>query len=226
MLCDARGQAVERQFQIAEAAKSGERVSFVGIPMKLTSSRIMEMYQGVIDNAPFGSSAPKAQFSIAEILQDLGRKAEAVAAYQKVVDDYPRSEQAKDAQFRIGQINNITSLRSEDVGSIREAQAAMQTFVLENPDAQESSDASAILSSLQERDLGKDIEVARFYEKTGKAGAAVIYYQGVLKYPDSQYYDEAKTRLAALEGTVEMPAASPEPYARTARAAPAARGSF
>ena len=199
--------AIQRQFEIAEAAKSGERVSsFIGIPMKLTSARIVEMYEAVLGNAPFGPNAPKAQFSIAEIHQDLGRKNQAVAAYQKIVSDYPRTTQAKDAQFRIGQINNITALRSEDVGSIRDAQAAMETFVIENPNAAESEDAQAILSSLQTRDLGKDMEVARFYEKTGKPKAAAIYYQGVVKYPGNEFYEEARDRLLALGEDTSAPA--------------------
>lgn len=209
-------EAVKEQFQIAEGAKAGNKVTFVGIPMKLTSSRIIEMYETVISNAPFGKDAPKAMFSIAEIQQDLGRRPAAVAAYQRVVDDYPNSPEAKDAQFRIGQISNLVSLKSEDVGSIREAQAAMQTFVLENPDAEESPDARAILSNLKKRDLGKDMEIARFYEKTGKLKAAKIYYQGIANFPDSEFYAEATERLDFLrEATGESnsetaPATLPE----------------
>ena len=174
------------------------------------------MYETVISNAPFGKDAPKAMFSIAEIQQDLGRRPAAVAAYQRVVDDYPNSPEAKDAQFRIGQISNLVSLKSEDVGSIREAQAAMQTFVLENPDAEESPDARAILSNLKKRDLGKDMEIARFYEKTGKLKAAKIYYQGIANFPDSEFYAEATERLDFLrEATGESnsetaPATLPE----------------
>jgi len=205
---DQFGAALDRQFQIAEAAKSGEKITFVGIPMKLTSARIIEMYEAVIANAPFGANASKAQFSIAEIYQDLGNKDLSVGSYQKVVDNYPRSAQASDAQFRIGQINNITALRSRDVGSNREAQSAMQTFLIDNPDAERSDDARAILSSLQERDLKKDLDIARFYEKTGKPKAATIYYRGILRYPGSEYYPEARERLTALGEEVADPSVS------------------
>lgn len=196
--------AVAAQFEIAEAAKAGQKIKFAGIPLKVTTSRIIEMYETVLVNAPFGIMAPQASFSIAEINQDLGRHAEAIVGYQRVVDDYPKSAEARDAQFRIGQISNIIALRSEDVGSIREAQAAMQTFVLENPDAERSADAQAILGSLKKRDLGKDMEVARFYEKTGKLRAAAIYYRDISSLPDSEFRAEARERLANIDEALSL----------------------
>ena len=54
----------------------------------------------------------------------------------------------------------------------------------------------------------RDIQLAQYWDKGDHYGAARIYYAQVLKdYPQTPFADEAKTRLAALEGKPTEPPA-------------------
>jgi hypothetical protein len=52
----------------------------------------------------------------------------------------------------------------------------------------------------------RDIQLAQYWDKGDHYGAARIYYAQVLKdYPQTPFADEAKTRLASLEGKPNEP---------------------
>src|SRR5262249_2086331 len=108
-------EAVQQQFQIAEESRTGKHSTiFAVIPSKIGPTKLVEMYQGVIRNAPFSKYAAPAMFAIGEIYQDKGDKALADAAFQQVVDNHPGTPLAAEAQFRIGSLNNANAKRTQD----------------------------------------------------------------------------------------------------------------
>jgi hypothetical protein len=67
--------AVQKQYEIAEEAKGGKKQrGFLLLPLKMNTSDILAFYEKIIVNAPFGKYAALAQFSIAEIQQDMRRR--------------------------------------------------------------------------------------------------------------------------------------------------------
>ena len=191
--------AIQQQYEIAEEAKGGKKQkNFLVIPMKLGSSEVIELYQKVIRNAPYGKFAPMAQFSIAEIHQENNDKSAAIAAYQGVVDNYPSSPQASEAQFRIGSISNVAAMKSEDQGNLVAARDALNTYVAANPAGDRASEAQAMLQQVSSAEAEDSLKIAKFYEQQGKPKAAAIYYNEALKYGTSEASSEARTRLADL----------------------------
>ena len=191
--------AIEQQFQLAEEAKGGKKQrSLILLPMKMSGEDVIELYQQIIANAPFGKLAPLAQFSIAEIHQDLGDKAEAVAAYQKVVDNYSGTKQASEAQFRIGSISNVAAKRSEDSQNLVTTRDALNTYIAANPEGDRSAEAKRILSQVNEAEATHSLDVGKFYEGQGKTKAAAIYYNEALKFGSAEASAEARDRLSSL----------------------------
>ena len=194
--------AIRQQYEIAEEAKGGKKQkNFIVIPMKLSPTDVIGMYQKVISNAPFGKMAPMAQFSIAEIQQEKGEKDLAIAAYQGVVDNYPNTPQASEAQFRIGSLSSAAARKSQDTGNLTSTRDALNTYVAANPTGERASEAQAMLEQVDTAQAAESLKIAKFYEKQGKIPAAVIYYNEALKYGTSEASAEARTRLSELART-------------------------
>ena len=192
-------EAIEKQYEIAEEAKGGRKQrGMLLIAMKMNSSDVIKFYETIIKNAPFGKYAPLAQFSIAEIQQDLKEKDKAVAAYQKVVENYPNTSQASEAQFRIGSISNIAAQRSEDASNLLAARDALRTYIAVNPGGERKQETEMILNQVNTAEANQSLTVAKFYQRVGKTKAAAIYLNEALKFGSPEVSAEARTMLAEL----------------------------
>lgn len=192
-------EAVGLQYEIAEEAKGGRKQTrMLVVPMKMNSSDVIEFYEQIIKNAPYGKYAPLAQFSIAEIHQDMEEKSKAVAAYQKVVENYPGTSQASEAQFRIGSISNIAAQRSEDVSNTLAARDALRTYLATNPSGERKQETEMILQQVNSAEANQSLAVAKFYKRIGKTKAAAIYLNEALKFGSPEVSAEARTLLGEL----------------------------
>jgi len=192
-------EAIEKQYEIAEEAKGGKKQrGMLLINMKMNSSEVIKFYEKIIKNAPFGKYAPLAQFSIAEIQQDLKEKDKAVAAYNKVVENYPHTSQAAEAQFRIGSISNIAAQRSEDASNLLAARDALRTYIATNPGGDRKQETEMILHQVNTAEANQSLTVAKFYKRVGKTKAAAIYLNEALKFGSPEVSAQARTMLAEL----------------------------
>jgi len=192
-------EAVEKQYEIAEEAKGGKKQrGLLLLPMKMNSSAVIEFYEKIIKNAAFGKYAPLAQFSIAEIQQDMKEKEKSIAAYQKVVENYPNTSQAAEAQFRIGSISNIAAQRSEDSSNLLAARDALRTYIASNPGGERKDETEQILRQVNTAEANQSLTVAKFYKRIGKTPAAAIYLNEALKFGSPEVSAEARTLLAEL----------------------------
>lgn len=192
-------EAIEKQYELAEEARGGKKQrGLLLLKMKLNSSDVIGFYEQIIKNAPFGKFAPLAQFSIAEIYQDMTEKDKAVAAYQKVVENYPRTSQAAEAQFRIGSISNIAAQRSEDSSNLLTARDALRTYIATNPAGERKQETELILAQVNTAEANQSLTVAKFYKRIGKTQAAAMYFNEALKFGSPEISAEARTLLAEL----------------------------
>ena len=195
--------AVQEQFEIAEEARSGkksDRVLLV-IPSKVGSNEILKMYQGIIKNAPYSKYAVLSQFAIGEVYQDKGEKLQADAAFQAVVDNYPNTKQASEAQFRIGAISSSAAKRTQDSSNIVKAHDALEVYKATNPAGDRMGEVEAMKKQTSEISSARSLEIAKFYEKSGKPKAAAIYYNEALKTGTADSALKARERLAALSAS-------------------------
>ena len=200
--------ALDRQFAIANEAKDGAKVKWLGISRRLESSRIIEMYDSVISNAPRAATAPQARYAIGEIYERDRDIRLARNAYQEVVDDFPGSTQARDAQLAIANMSfDEVEDGSYDAENLTAAGDAMDEFLLTNPDDTDN-DLLNKRAMIDESSAEKSFQIAQYYEKQGQLKAAAIYYSEVARTPSSAKFGEARERLADI--------ASADPEAVTA----------
>ncbi|MEZ5328347.1 MAG: outer membrane protein assembly factor BamD, partial [Verrucomicrobiales bacterium] len=189
--------AIERQFKIASSAMDDKASSFLGLKTTTPKSQVIEMFQKVIGNAPRTPYAAQSQFRIGEIYQEQSKVAEATDAFQKVVDDYPGSDLSSEAAYRLANVNLATVERSKDSSNVRTARSDLESAVTRFPDSEQRSDALEALSTLDETEAGKSMNIAKFYEKRGNSKAAAIYYMDVAR-SGTTFAPEARDKLNAL----------------------------
>jgi outer membrane protein assembly factor BamD len=191
---------VEAQFKIAKLFLEGQKRKVFGVPFAPSMARAQEMFEGILKRAPFSKWAPLAQFNIGQTFEKQGKYPEALAAYQAVVSKYPSDAVADDAQYQVGYVLLREAREgSYDAASQQRAREAFEDFLIRYPESEKGPQARENIKSLQGGVTKGALDIARFYEKTKKYRAAVIYYNEVVKnQPDSPESTIAKARIEAL----------------------------
>lgn len=197
-------EAIEAQFRIGEMYLNGRKVRFLGIPVKASMDRAIEIFAGIVRSAPYGKYTARAQFDIGRATEKQGNAEAAVAAYQAVIEKYPNDPVAADAQYQIGYIWFAT-IRSgvQDAKATANAKTGFQDFLFKYPKSEKAAQARENLRLLEVKQTTNAFQVAKFYDKQKNYRAAVIYYNDVIRQqPGSVEGDRAKKRIAELRAKV------------------------
>ena len=193
--------AVEREFLIAEQLFQGERLRWVG-PIKLPGlDKAIEIYEHVVQHAPYGEYGAKAQLKLGESFLRQRRYEEAQRAFQKVMDEYPASPLVEEAKFKVAFCARQLSLRpSYDQSATDEAIEWYESFIGAHPESDLTPQAKQSLHQLQEIKAEGLTKIAQFYEKQRKFTSAAFYYRQILKlYPESSLAAQAVAHLKEME---------------------------
>ncbi|MFP6874024.1 MAG: outer membrane protein assembly factor BamD [Verrucomicrobiales bacterium] len=193
--------AVRYQYEIAQAGLAGnyKKKIFSIIPRKTQVSDLLKWHGKIIANAPHSEYAPLSQFAIAEIYDKDKKTSMAIAAYQNLVDKYPRHPKSAEAQFRIGDISKREINRgSQDHANITSARDAMEDVIIAYENSDRAQQARNALVQFDLIEAARFYEIGRFYENRNQYRSAIIYYQKVIKFPESKHHDDARQRHADL----------------------------
>ncbi len=213
-------EAIEAQFRIGEMYLNGKKIKFLGIPVKASMDRALEIFSGIVRSAPYGRYTARAQFNIGRATEKQGNSEAAVAAYQAVVEKYPNDPVAIDAQYQIGYIwYKSTRSGVQDSKATKNAKEGFQDFLYRYPKSEKSAQARENLRLLDQKQTADAFQVAKFYDKQKNYRAAVIYYNDVIRQqPGSTQSERAKSRIATLRAKVGDKALQPiEVTAATAK---------
>lgn len=196
--------AVDSQFRIARMFLEGQKKKLLGVvPVTVSPSRAQEMFEQIVKNAPFGKTAPLAQFNVGRALEKQGKTPEAVTAYQTVLIKYPNDPVAADAQYQIGYIYLQQSRNGIDRTSAAKAREAFGDFLAKYPSSEKAPQARDNLKTLSGRESKGSLDIAKFYDRQKNYKAAYIYYSEIVKQnPGSPDADAAKKRMEELKGLV------------------------
>ncbi len=194
-------KALEREARIAQSAADGDvKLSFAGLKTRLSIEKTVEMLDSVRDNAPRSNTSAKAQFTIGELYQGQKDPKKAIEAYRKLVSDQPESSYAPEALFRIG----LVLMEEADRGNRNQAtlelsKEAFSDYLIQYPGHSRNAEARKLSGQIVGREINRTLDIAEFYDKSGKTESAKIYYREVLKQAASgNAHDKAKSRLKAL----------------------------
>ena len=192
---------VEREFSIAEAYFAGKKIVVAKL-MKLPSlDKAIEIYQHVLDHAPFGDYGSQAQFRLGECFRKQERYEEASRAFQKVVDDYPSSPLLEQAKYNVAFCSYQLSRKpSYDQSATDEAIHWFEVFIATHPESELVPESQRSLAQLKEFKAQGLSKIAKFYEDQGNQESAMMYYRQILEqYPNSPLSAEATAKISAYQ---------------------------
>lgn len=193
--------ALDSMIQVAKRFMNGERRRLFGVKMFSSNQRAEEMFDAILKRAPFSAQAPQVMLFKAAMLERQGKDQESIAAYQEILERFPSDPAAEDAQYQIGYIR----LKSVREGSYNRqdkirAQESFEDFLNRSPEGGKSAQARENLQKLESGQRQSVLDIAKFYEKTGKFKAAAVYYDDLIQFsPNSEEGKTAKMRLTALK---------------------------
>jgi outer membrane protein assembly factor BamD (BamD/ComL family) len=195
-------KAIQRQSDVVHAASTGKiENSFLGLKSDIPRSKVEKMFIQVRDNAPFGPTAPKAQFGLAEMWQNDKNLGKAIKAYEDLYVRYPKSSLAPEALYRVG---NLLLKQTEDGnrnrGNLDTANTTFTDLTLLYPNSKQAKSAKVILRQIKGSDIQRSFSIAEFYEKKKQYPSAAFYYNEVIRATKSgsDLNQRSKQRLAAL----------------------------
>ncbi len=194
-------KALEGMFGIAKRFMNGERRRLFGIKAFSSNQRAEEMFDKILKRAPYSRSAAQVMLFRGMTMERQGKDAEALAAYQQIIERFPSDSLADEAQYQIGYIRLRSVKRgSYDTTDRARAQESFEDFLNRAPQNGRTSQAKENLQVLESGNRKAALDVAKFYDKTGKARSAAVYYRDVIeKYPGSVEAKYAQDRLASLK---------------------------
>ncbi|MCM8783622.1 MAG: outer membrane protein assembly factor BamD [Candidatus Omnitrophica bacterium] len=194
-------EVIEREYRIGDLYFTGHRDKILGMGIASPLERALEIFQKVVDNAPYGQYAPPSQYKIGIILGKLGRNEEAKQAFLKLEKNYPDSEFAKEAKYQIGLLGYKASPKSfysqeETETSIKEVEEFLRT----NPSSSLKDDAQKILGDLRNKKAESLFKTAQFYERQKYFDSAVLYYDDIVNnYADTEWAAKSLERISIIK---------------------------
>lgn len=193
--------AYKRQVAMAQAAADGDvKSSMMGLKTKLSLDKTVDMLGKVRDNSPKSADAARARFTIGQLYEGKKKYKEAIAAYRQLVNEQPGSPEAPNALFRVGVILTDEADRgNQNQANVDLAREAFNDYLIQYPGDSRNAEARKLLNNLGRRDVERSYQVAEFYQKTGKAESAKVYYRDVMSRTKSgPLYEKARARLKEL----------------------------
>ena len=194
-------EIIEREYKIGDLYFTGYREGFLGVSLISPLERALEIFQKVVENAPYGQYAPASQYKIGIILGKLERYEEARQAFLKLEKNYPESEFAKEAKYQIGLLGYKISPKSsytqeETDASIKEVEEFLNT----NPSSSLKEDAQKILNDLRNKKAESLFKIAQFYERQKKFDSALLYYEEIVNnYSDTLWAPKSLEQISVIK---------------------------
>lgn len=193
--------SIEREFAVAEALFSGEKMRLLG-PVKVVGmDKAIEIYEHIVQHAPYGEYGDKAQFRLGDSYIRQKRYEEANRAFQKMTEEYSDSPLVEQAKFKVAFCARQLSLKaSYDQSATDEAITWYEKFIATKPSPELFEQAKESLKQLHTIKAEGLMKIAEFYEIQKKWDAAAVYCKQVIRdYSDTDTAAQAAAKLGVIE---------------------------
>ncbi|NLE64662.1 MAG: outer membrane protein assembly factor BamD [Elusimicrobia bacterium] len=195
-------KVVERQYLIANLLLEGKaRDKRLATTLLGSTHNVVEIFEKVIKNDPYGTYAPAARFKIGLFHLEQGAYQLARDEFEKTLNDYPDSKWAESAKYQIAVADSKRSVSAQyDQGATTVAVEGFKEFLEANPESELSEAARQEIERLKVKEAENAFLVAEFYEKQKKMKAARIYYQEVVdNYAGTVWAEKAAVRVRMID---------------------------
>lgn len=192
------------KYAIAEKFRLGAKRHFFGtkqMPKWASGDALaLKIYDEVIYSLPCHEYAALSLFAKARMMWKDYEWREAVESYQTLIRRFPKHELAPKAYLCINRVYLEQSEREfQNPDLIVLAQINLKKFAKDFPKDERLANAEADVQAIKEVYAGGLYNTGKYYERTGKTGASIIYYQSAIQqFPDTKIAELCKARLAQL----------------------------
>lgn len=151
----------------------------------------------LVEKAPYAPESEKMLYELGLYYADRGRHAQAAEIFERLMRTYPVGGHAADARFQLAAASyNLFRRQESNRSALLEAYHHVSAYLAAYPDGARHEDARELYRTVRERLAVMTLETARFYERTGRDGAAEIYYRQVIAdFPETGAAAEARKNL-------------------------------
>jgi len=191
--------AVRGQVGIARRFLAGEKRKVWGFIATGAKTEALAILDRVVERWPGSEVAAQALVMQADHYYDKGRFLDAQPLYQLLVDDYPRTRYYPQAMLRNAQSTHGQYAGSAyDTSCLAEARVRYDQFRARFPEKITEHRVDECLARIDELQAEKEWQIADFYRRTGKSGAAGWYWNMIIqRWPTSQPAQRASQQLQA-----------------------------
>jgi len=205
-------EAIEYKFCIAEAFRKGAPRRFFGTKKmpKWASGRSlgMQIYDEVIAALPSHDVAARALYCKGYVKWEFNEYRESVECFQLLTKRFPKHELAPECYLCIAKVyydQAQSEFQNPDIISF--AEINVKRFKRHFPKDERCSSAEQDVMNIKEVYANGLYETGRFYERTKKPYASVIYYKNAVRcFPDTNVAQECIRRLNLLDPGYAPPA--------------------
>ena len=175
-------EVIAKEYEIADFFYNQERAKILGKSIGMLSSRekALEIFQKIVEDAPYGEYGPLAQYKIGIYYKDTAGYKEAIDEFNKVIDNYPQSRLIVEARYEIAIcLLEAAAQRDYKQADINKAIREFQDFITDYPQDKLTAEAVNKLSELKQKKAEGIFSIAQFYEKQGDLDSALIYYKEI-----------------------------------------------
>ncbi len=198
-------EVVERVFKIGEMFLAGYKDKVAGVINLSRRGKSVEVFEHIVQIAPFGKFGDQAQFQIGIAHKTMGRYREAVEAFQKFVDRYPSSVLLDDAYFQLAESSyQFSSRATRDQYALEDAITNISTYLEKYPESNASDKVIQLRKEIEERDAEKNYRIGLYYEEQNEFESARLYFEDAAqKYPNTVAGKQAAEKAKSVTVSVE-----------------------
>ncbi len=198
-------EAIDYKFQIAQKYQGGSKKHILGfeampkwVPAKEDA---LAIYDEVIAALPHHELGALSLFGKAQLHFEQEEYQQSIESLQTLIRRFPKHQLAPESYLEISKVY-LTQVKREfaDPDLLDLAEINLKKFRQDFPSESRIEQAEQLLHDMQEIYAHTLYETGRFYERTKKPKAAIIYYSKVIaKYPATKSAHNSTKRLQALQ---------------------------
>jgi outer membrane protein assembly factor BamD len=198
-------EVIEREYQIGSMFLSGKKGKLLGLEIRPSLPLAIEVFQKLVEAAPYGAFGDKSQFNLGVAYQKSGQFDNSVEAFQAVIDQYPQSNLVQQARLQMAEVSYAkTEGQSRDQSALDEAARQAKSYIQRYPGSEEAEKAEKINQQVDELNAEKNYRIGLYYEKENYLESALIYYRDTAKrYGRTQWGQKAAEKLHSLQEPVK-----------------------
>lgn len=194
-------QALNYKFLIAERYRAGEKkriLGFKNLPKMVSGKEdSLSLYDEIISIVPNHELAMKSLYGKAKILSSTNELKESMETFQKLIRDFPKSAFAIESFIEIGDIFlRQTTPKHQNPDLLDMAKLNLKKFKSSFPGEPRTEEVEKKLLQMKEIHAQGLYEIGRFFERTKKPKASILYYSKIVSlFPETTYAKLSQERL-------------------------------